>query len=165
MTAVCCDWLFSWQSCQQPGRRDAPRYAGISSTWTMSRTHTFTFCLCGQSDVFRSQMAKKDVQTQDGLKYWAHVGWCRSDKGTVLNHSAIYPLRLFWCELQRFGSIGYRDVCLLSSITGCDGTQHVVLKAPKIHLKNSTAMSLSRNHDLVTQDNPQTLLWAVSCRN
>jgi len=32
----------------------------------------------------------------------------------------------------------------------------------KIHSKNSTAMSLSRNHDLVTQDNPQTLLWAVS---
>ena len=28
----------------------------------------------------------------------------------------------------------------------------------KIHLKNSTAVSLSRNHDLVTQDNPQALL-------
>ena len=26
-------------------------------------------------------------------------------------------------------------------------------------------MSLSRNHDLVTLDNPQTLLWAVSCWN
>ena len=26
-------------------------------------------------------------------------------------------------------------------------------------------MSLSRNHDPVTQDNPQTLLWAFSCRN
>ena len=31
--------------------------------------------------------------------------------------------------------------------------------------KNSTAMSLSRNHDPVTQNNPQTLLRAVPCRN
>ena len=26
----------------------------------------------------------------------------------------------------------------------------------KIHLKNSAAISLSRKHDLITQDNPQT---------
>ena len=31
----------------------------------------------------------------------------------------------------------------------------------KIHLK----MSLSRNHGPVSQNNPQILLWAVSCRN
>jgi len=40
-----------------------------------------------------------------------------------------------------------------------DGTQLVVLKASKkIHLKNSTAMSLYRDHDPITKDNPQTLL-------
>ena len=33
------------------------------------------------------------------------------------------------------------------------------LKGPTImHLKNSIAMSFSRNHDPVTKDNPQTLL-------
>lgn len=36
-----------------------------------------------------------------------------------------------------------------------DGTWIVVLKVPKTHLKNSTTMPLSRNHDLVTQNNPQ----------
>ena len=35
---------------------------------------------------------------------------------------------------------------------------NVVLTAPKIHLKNSTLVSLPRNHDPVTQDIPQTLL-------
>ena len=32
------------------------------------------------------------------------------------------------------------------------------LKHPKVHLKNSTAMSLSKNQDPLTQDNSQTLL-------
>lgn len=49
---------------------------------------------------------------------------------------------------------------------GLNSTQLVVLKATntKIHLKNSMTMSLDRNHDLVSQDNPKTLLWAVSNR-
>ncbi|KAL7390509.1 hypothetical protein ABVT39_022513 [Epinephelus coioides] len=50
-----------------------------------------------------------------------------------------------------------------------DGTQLVVVKElrrkKKIHLENSTAMSLSRNHDPFTQDHPQTLLLAVSYKN
>ena len=37
-----------------------------------------------------------------------------------------------------------------------DGTRPVVLKSPKEHLRNSKPVSLSRNHELVTQDNPQT---------
>ena len=37
----------------------------------------------------------------------------------------------------------------------------VVKAAKKLHLKNGTAMSLSGNHDPVTQDNPQ---WAISVR-
>ena len=40
----------------------------------------------------------------------------------------------------------------------------MLLKVPK-KLKNSQAMSLSRNHDPVPQDNSQTLLWTVSCRS
>lgn len=45
-------------------------------------------------------------------------------------------------------------------------TQFVLLKSPiKCIFKKSTAISLSRNHDPATQDNPQPLFWAVSCRN
>ena len=37
-------------------------------------------------------------------------------------------------------------------------------KLKEYNLKNSTAMSLSRNPDLVNRDNPQTSFWAVSWR-
>ena len=38
--------------------------------------------------------------------------------------------------------------------------------SPKnIHVEKLNVMSLSRNHDPVSQNNPQTLLWAVLCRN
>ena len=59
--------------------------------------------------------------------------------------SAIYPLSFFGVS---FGDIGHQYVCLLSIIMGL----------AKIHLKNSTAISFFKNHDPVTQDNPQTLL-------
>ena len=36
--------------------------------------------------------------------------------------------------------------------------------APKYIWKNSSVMCLSRNHDPVTKNNPQTLLWPVLCR-
>lgn len=79
-------------------------------------------------------------------------------KGTV--HSKIkstcfsfclqcYQSRLFWGESQSVWDIG----CLLTSLLNVDGQ--------KIHLKTSTAMSPSRNHDPATQDNLNTLLWAV----
>ncbi|MDG2590005.1 hypothetical protein P7M45_23995, partial [Vibrio parahaemolyticus] len=71
-----------------------------------------------------------------------------------LTCSAIYQSRLIWCELPSVGDIGHRDVCLFSIKMELDGTQ----PKKEIHLKNLTAISLSRNHDLVTQDNPQTLL-------
>ena len=35
----------------------------------------------------------------------------------------------------------------------------------KIQLENSAAMAPSKNHDPLTENNPQTLLWAVSCRD
>ena len=81
--------------------------------------------------------------------------WCIV-KGTVHIHispltcSAIYQSRLFWCELPSFGDIGRRDFCLFSKIMGLNGALNVGLAVPKIHLKSSTAMSLSRNHDPVT---------------
>ena len=34
-----------------------------------------------------------------------------------------------------------------------------------LHLKSPTAVLLPKMHDPLTQDNPQTLLQAVSCRN
>ena len=89
----------------------------------------------------------------DDLKFQGNLSPTLTFKGTahpkiILNIfvplvcSAVHPSRLFWCELQRFGDIRRRGVCLFSSIMGLDGTQLVV-----------------------TQDNPQTFLWAVSRRN
>lgn len=57
--------------------------------------------------------------------------------------SAIYPLRLFRCELSSFGAIHCTDVCLLSNIMELGGTSIVVLKAQKIKkVKSSTAMCM-----------------------
>lgn len=50
---------------------------------------------------------------------------------------------LFWYKLPTSGEIGHVGVCLLSDIMEPDGTQQI---------------SLSRNHDTVTQHNPQTVL-------
>lgn len=44
------------------------------------------------------------------------------------------------------------------------GTQLFEAPAKYIKKKNA-AMSLSRNHDMVAQDNPHNLLWAFSCRS
>lgn len=58
----------------------------------------------------------------------------QSDARTCLHtRCAVYPQRLFWCELQSFADICCRDVCLLSAIMQV----------------------------LVTRDNPQRFLWAV----
>lgn len=56
--------------------------------------------------------------------------------------------------------VACNNVCYLES------TLVVVPKGPAqtLHLKNSRALSLFRNHDLITQNNRQTLLWALSCR-
>ena len=71
---------------------------------------------------------------------------------------AIYPSRLFWRELQR---------CLPS--LQCDGTKrHSACGAQSIKTfiwKIQISMSLSKNHDPISQNNLQTLSWAVSCRN
>ncbi|MDF4341209.1 hypothetical protein P3480_25735, partial [Vibrio parahaemolyticus] len=48
-----------------------------------------------------------------------------------LTCSAIYQSGLFCCELQSVGDISRRDVCLLSNIIELDGTQLMVLNAPK----------------------------------
>ena len=65
---------------------------------------------------------------------------------------------MFWCELQTFGDIDHRDVCLLLDIIQLDGALLVVLKAPDIFLKNATVISISGNHEPVTQDNPKASL-------
>lgn len=44
-------------------------------------------------------------------------------------------------------------------------TKVVVFKALKIQLRNLTVMFLSRYHEQHTQNNPQTLLWAIACGN
>lgn len=87
---------------------------------------------------------------------------CSSDlKGTVQpqkknNLFFLFPVVLFihlhrfWWELQSFGDVSCGDVCLLLNRIEVDCTQ----------LRNSTAIARSRNHNQVTRDNPQTLLWA-----
>lgn len=65
--------------------------------------------------------------------------------GEVFSISIVEMSALFWNTLE------------------LDGTELVVLKATrKTSGKNSTEMSLKKNHDTVTQDNPRTLWWAVS---
>ena len=56
----------------------------------------------------------------------------RSHVGTIffLTHSAVYPFKPSRCELQSFGIISRRDVCLLSNME-LDGAWLVVLKVPK----------------------------------
>ncbi|MDF4304939.1 hypothetical protein P3370_23900, partial [Vibrio parahaemolyticus] len=81
-----------------------------------------------------------------------------SFKGTK---SKIYifllPVVLF-INLDCFGvSVTDRGVCLLLNITELDGTPLVLLKVPKNTFEKLKS-SVSRNRDLVTQDNPQTLL-------
>ena len=44
---------------------------------------------------------------------------------------AIYPSKLFWCELPSFGDSGNRDFCLFSNIMEVNGALIVVLTAPK----------------------------------
>ena len=48
--------------------------------------------------------------------------------------TAVHPSILFQCELQSFGAISHRDVCLLLNIMELDGTQFVVLSAPKKYI-------------------------------
>lgn len=66
--------------------------------------------------------------------------------------SAIYAARLFWFEFPDLGKI--RDICLLNLVK-LDGTGLVELKLAK---DDSTVMSLSRNYDLVTKDDLQSLM-------
>lgn len=80
-----------------------------------------------------------------------------------LAYSAVYPSLLFWHVVQSLGDISRRDVCLFSNIIELDGTSPVVLKAPKIHTNNATSVSLYRNQDLVTQDNPPPCCKLFSC--
>ena len=56
-------------------------------------------------------------------------------------------------------AFGHRDVCLLSSRMELDG----IVVVFKVHKKHLTITAMSRNHDPLTQDSPQTLSLAVSC--
>lgn len=76
------------------------------------------------------------------------------DCGCPLTCSSIYPSRLPWPELQSCESIGCSKVCLILNIMelrwrSANGAK----RAKQINAKNSTVMSLSRNHDQVARDN------------
>ena len=70
----------------------------------------------------------------------------------LLTCRAFQPSRLFWWELQSFGDIHYR-------IT--DFSPKWLNQMAKNTFEDSTIIS----QDLVTEDNIQTLLWAVAWKN
>ena len=63
-----------------------------------------------------------------------------------LTYRAIYQTKLFWCELPSFGDVG----CLFSNIMKLNGALNVMLTVPKKYI--------SKNHDPITQNYPQTFL-------
>ena len=87
--------------------------------------------------------------------------------------SKLIPLRnnrwvVICCVLQFFGATSYRDISFLSYIKEQDehparGVQRKKKKLEKLEKLNSNVSFLKS--DPITQDDPQTLLWAVSCRN
>ena len=76
--------------------------------------------------------------------------------------STIIHLDCFGVSCRVLRDTGLKIVCLLSNKIELDDTRLMVFK--KDILKSATALSLSRNHDPVTQDKPLSLLWAVSWR-
>lgn len=82
-----------------------------------------------------------------------------------LTCEVITQFRLSWCKLQGFGANGCRDLppleCTKTKRYPPCGAQNAFLNA----FKNSAAMSLSKIYIQVSQDNPQKLLLAFSCRN
>lgn len=95
-----------------------------------------------------------NVQLQ--LFRWANVHWI---KGTIhpSNQRYIFSLSpvvlfihlLFWCELPSFEDNSRRDACLRSNMMEPCCT---------LQTRISKAACLSRNHDPVANDNPQSLL-------
>ena len=149
----------------------------IRHLWTVlcSRTLRNAFCWGNKSDLFWlkrsilrvSEKKARCIHTEtvtfllcSFFLKWLNMIWSKvwnrlkeqftpQLKVHIFPHTfgAFYQSKLFWCELP---SSGRRDFCLLLNIMGVNGALNVV-------------MSLSRNHDLVTENNPQTLFWAVSC--
>lgn len=75
------------------------------------------------------------------------------------------PFRRVYCHLPSFEDIIWWERLL--SLTYNGSRCHLafgVKSTLELHLGSTTAAPLSRNHDPVTQDNPQTLFLVVSCR-
>lgn len=108
------------------------------------------YCCEKKSVIFMSSCltfhSVKSVQNKMWLKK-------KNLKGTVHSQITNTQSGWFWCGLLSVG-----DVCLLSNQMELDGPRFVVLTATK-------TMSLSRNHEPVTHDNPQSWFWAVSFSN
>lgn len=71
----------------------------------------------------------------------------------ISSHLQRYIKIVFSCESQRFGDMSCREVCLLSDII--ETRWHSACAAQSAPKKN---LLFSRNHDPVTQDDPQTAL-------
>ena len=66
-------------------------------------------------------------------------------------------------QAGRHGLLTYHEIQLIMLVA--NGLTSASFLSKKIHLKNWSVMSLSRNLDPVTQNNPQTLLWDVLRRD
>ena len=97
--------------------------------------------------LYLSKLKKKELQMKDNTISVTAISVCPKIQNTFffLFCCRIYQSRLFWCELYSFGDISRRDFCLRSNIIGLNSALCIL-----IHLKNSTVMSLFRNHDSVT---------------
>ena len=88
-------------------------------------------------------------------------------KGAAHQKKHIFSLDCY-DELPCFGVIGCRDFGPLSNIMGLNGALNVVLTAQRKNtniLKDSTIMSLSRNHDPVTKIIHRLCCEQFSCQN
>ena len=124
----------------------------------------------------------QELDVKQGQRLWEghQINTCRSANGRAVllpqwdsRRFKKIPLRnnrwvVICCVLQFFGATSYRDISFLSYIKEQDehparGVQRKKKKLEKLEKLNSNVSFLKS--DPITQDDPQTLLWAVSCRN
>ena len=114
--------------------------------------YLFIFIVCEFSGYFQLFAAFWFVEPASAALIWQIIKCLQLQLDTLLPVTTLNA-----AHMPCFGDIDRRDVCLRSNTMGLNGTWFVVLKAPnKIHLKDSTAISLPRNHDPLTQDNQET---------
>ena len=76
-TAVLCDWLFNWQRCQQPRRRDALWCTGILWRNYEQHSHFYFLQLCGNL-MFKHHRWQRKALKCEVNKDIRLIGWYKS---------------------------------------------------------------------------------------